>query len=84
MWSISVPRFSRIIINKVRARDGEGHGKNIAMKKVYSNPEMEVVRMETMSMLAESPTLPTNGTQSLTEQDQFLAPEGKGDDNELW
>lgn len=54
------------------------------MKKVYSNPEMEVVRMETMSMLAESPTLPTNGTQSLTEQDQFLAPEGKGDDNELW
>lgn len=53
------------------------------MKKTYLVPEMEVVKMQTMSVLAASETVPVNdGT--ITNENQFLAPELSGGDDVDW
>ena len=42
------------------------------MKKIYLAPEMEIVNVETQQMLAAS--LPLNGTESVTDPEEILAP----------
>ena len=48
------------------------------MKKKYSNPLVEVIKIETAQMIAVSATL--DGTQSITSSDDFGARESDFDD----
>lgn len=52
------------------------------MKKTYIYPEMDVVKIETMSVLADS--LKTDGKKTLDSEDQFLAPDYDDEDEEDW
>lgn len=47
------------------------------MKKTYINPEMEVVKLQTIGMLAAS--LPLSSTDEVTDESEVLAPSLGGD-----
>lgn len=49
------------------------------MKKIYFNPEMEVVKMQTMTVLAASETMEKSGETNEVQSSGFF-----GSDNEDW